>query len=137
MMKYLIGELARKSQISVDTIRFYEKRGLLKSPQRAENNYRYYDDEGLDQLVFIRHCRELGMSLHEIEALNELRRHPQQHCTLVDQAIEAHLGHINHKIQQFEKFKQQLEQLRARCQSSSTIDECKIIQTLKQHDEQA
>ncbi|MEQ1104367.1 Cd(II)/Pb(II)-responsive transcriptional regulator [Acinetobacter ursingii] len=134
MMKYLIGELAKKSQVAVDTIRFYEKRGLLQPAKRAENNYRYYDDEALDQLIFIRHCRELGMSLHEIEDLNELRKDPQQQCKVVDQAIEQHLGHINHKIQQFEKFKTQLEQLRARCQSNSNIDDCKIIETLKQHD---
>ena len=100
----------------------------------SRHNYRYYDDEALDQLIFIRHCRELGMSLHEIEDLNELRKDPQQQCKVVDQAIEQHLGHINHKIQQFEKFKIQLEQLRARCQSNSNIDDCKIIETLKQHD---
>ena len=85
-------------------------------------------------LSVARHCRELGMSLHEIEDLNELRKDPQQQCKVVDQAIEQHLGHINHKIQQFEKFKIQLEQLRARCQSNSNIDDCKIIETLKQHD---
>ena len=87
MMKYLIGELAKKSQVAVDTIRFYEKRGLLQPAKRAENNYRYYDDEALDQLIFIRHCRELGMSLHEIEDLNELRKDPQQQCKVVDQAL--------------------------------------------------
>lgn len=134
MMKYLIGELAKKSQVSVDSIRFYEKRGVLKAPKRADNNYRYYDDQALDQLIFIRHCRELGMSLKEIEALQQLLEHPEQQCTLVDQAIEVHLGHINQKIKQFERFKTELQQLRQRCQSSTTIDDCKIVQTLKEHD---
>ena len=82
-----IGELAKKSQVSVDSIRFYEKRGVLKAPKRADNNYRYYDDQALDQLIFIRHCRELGMSLNEIETLQQLLEHPEQQCTLVDQAI--------------------------------------------------
>lgn len=134
MMKYLIGELAKKSQVSVDSIRFYEKRGVLKAPKRADNNYRYYDDQALDQLIFIRHCRELGMSLKEIETLQQLLEHPEQQCTLVDQAIEIHLGHINEKIKQFERFKTKLQQLRQRCQSSTTIDDCKIVQTLKEHD---
>lgn len=134
MMKYLIGELSKKSHISVDSIRFYEKRGLLQAPQRAPNNYRYYDDQALDQLIFIRHCRELGMSLNEIQALHQLLQHPEQQCNVIDQAIEEHLEHINQKIRQFETFKIQLEQLRERCQSNSTIDHCKIVQTLKEHD---
>lgn len=133
-MFFSIGELAKKSKLSADTIRFYEKKQLFAAPQRANNNYRYYDDRALQQLIFIRHCRELGMSLKEIQEMNTLLQHPQDNCAVVDELVEAHLGHIQEKIQQLQKFSQQLEQLRQSCNSQACIQDCNIVRTLHQLD---
>ena len=103
-------------------------------PQRANNNYRYYDDQALQQLIFIRHCRELGMSLKEIQEMNTLLQHPQDNCAVVDELVEAHLGHIQEKIQQLQKFSQQLQQLRQSCNSQACIQDCNIVRTLHQLD---
>ncbi|MHA3080652.1 MerR family transcriptional regulator [Acinetobacter sp. ANC 5502] len=133
-MFFSIGELAKKSKISADTIRFYEKKQLITAPKRANNNYRYYDDQALQQLIFIRHCRELGMSLKEIQEMNALMLHPQDNCVVVDTLVETHLGHIQDKIQQLQKFSQQLQQLRQSCNSQACIQDCNIVKTLHQLD---
>ncbi|MHA3105077.1 MerR family transcriptional regulator [Acinetobacter sp. ANC 3791] len=133
-MFFSIGELAKKSKISADTIRFYEKKQLITAPKRANNNYRYYDDQALQQLIFIRHCRELGMSLKEIQEMNALMLHPQDNCAVVDTLVETHLGHIQDKIQQLQKFSQQLQQLRQSCNSQACIQDCNIVKTLHQLD---
>ncbi|HAD69434.1 MAG TPA: transcriptional regulator [Acinetobacter radioresistens] len=130
-MLYSIGELARKSKISVDSIRFYEKKNLLSLPLRGNNNYRYYDDTALEQLIFIRHCRELGMSLKEIGQLTELLKKPHQQCNTVDQLLEDHLGHIEQKLQRLENFRTKLQQLRQTCRADLTIQDCKIVSGLK------
>ncbi|EXB83513.1 MerR family transcriptional regulator [Acinetobacter sp. 272263] len=130
-MLYSIGELARKSKISVDSIRFYEKKNLLSLPLRGNNNYRYYDDTALEQLIFIRYCRELGMSLKEIGQLTELLKKPQQQCNTVDQLLEDHLGHIEQKLQRLENFRTKLQQLRQTCRADLTIQDCKIVSGLK------
>ena len=71
MNQYLISDLAKKTQLSSDTIRFYEKKQLIKASFRAENNYKYYDDDTLKRLIFIKRCPSLDMTLHKISQLTE------------------------------------------------------------------
>lgn len=129
-MFFSIGELAQKANISTDSIRFYEKKQLISAPQRANNNYRYYDRQALEQLMFIRHCRELGMSLKEIQHMQMLIQQPQENCVAVDSLVEDHLGHIQAKIEQLQKFSDQLQQLRQSCRTQTSIQECNIVKTL-------
>lgn len=129
-MKYTIGELAKKAKLSADTIRFYEKKALIDPAQRADNNYRYYGENSLSQLIFIRHCRELGMSLKEIQALHEQLKHPTDDCAPVNELIANHLSHVNQTIDQLLRFKQQLEHLKQLCDHDETVQNCKIIQSL-------
>ncbi|MCF9033696.1 MerR family transcriptional regulator [Acinetobacter nectaris] len=135
-MKFTIGELAKKTKLSADAIRFYEKRKLIAPAKRAENNYRYYDEDSLTRLTFIRHCRELGMSLKEIEALHSQLQHPLNNCAEVKQVITDHLQHVEEKIAQLEVFKTQLAQLKNSCHSDETIQACQIIQALQRSDEE-
>lgn len=134
-MQFTIGQLAKKAKLSADTIRFYEKKGLIRAPLRADNNYRYYNQDSLTQLVFIRHCRELGMSLKEIHALHEQLQQPEEDCGEVNAVISAHLSHVVEKIHQLEHFKQQLEQLKHSCQQNASIKDCEIIQALQRPDD--
>ncbi len=131
MQHYLIGDLAKKTQLSLDTIRFYEKKQLIQPSFRAENNYKYYDDECLKRLIFIKRCRALDMTLHEIVALLEQVQHPERGCKIVDQLIEEHIQHVETRILELQSFKTQLVALRQSCASDSTIDHCQIVKNLE------
>ena len=128
MAQYLIHELAKKVGVSTDTIRFYEKKHLLTPSFRAENNYRYYNDEALKRLIFIKRCRALDMNLKEIEALIELEKQPKQNCCAVNELIDEHL---RHKIAELQHFQLQLQQLRQACTTQTTIDDCQILKRLE------
>lgn len=128
---YLIKDLAQKTQLSADSIRFYEKKNLLHPSFRAENNYRYYDDESLKRLTFIKRCRALDMSLKEIELLIKLEQKPDQDCTAVNHLIDEHLKKIERKMSELQKFQLQLQQLRQSCATQTTIDHCQILKRLE------
>ncbi|WP_445660485.1 MerR family DNA-binding protein [Acinetobacter sp. F16] len=128
---YLIKDLANKTQLSTDTIRFYEKKQLIQPSFRAVNNYRYYNDETLKRLIFIKRCRALDMSLKEIELLIELEQKPEQDCCAVNNVIDEHLSHIERKISELQKFQLQLQQLKQSCATQTTIDHCEILKRLE------
>ena len=128
---YLISDLAKKTQLSTDTIRFYEKKQLIQPSFRAENNYRYYNDEALKRLIFIKRCRALDMTLHEITQLLEKTQHPELGCKIIDQLIEEHIQHVESKIKELSYFKIQLQELRQSCSSTTTINHCQIVKKLE------
>lgn len=131
MHQYLISDLVKKTQLSNDTIRFYEKKQLIKPSFRADNNYKYYDDEALKRLIFIKRCRSLDMTLHEITQLLEQIQYPEQGCQVIDQLIEEHIQHVETRIQELMSFKTQLQELRQSCSSNTTIDHCQIVKKLE------
>ncbi|CAB1214024.1 MerR family DNA-binding protein [Acinetobacter bouvetii] len=128
---YLIKDIAHKTQLSTDTIRFYEKKQLIQPSFRADNNYRYYDDETLKRLVFIKRCRALDMSLKDIETLIQLEQQPHQGCQRVNELIDEHLMQLEQKIAELQKFQLQLQQLRQSCSSQTTIGDCQILKQLE------
>ena len=135
MSQYLISELAKKTNLSTDTIRFYEKKNLIQPNFRANNQYRYYDDQALKRLLFIKRCRALDMSLKEIETLIELEQNPAQSCASVNSMIDQHLAEITNKIKELKLFKTQLKQLRASCLVPTTVDHCQILKSLEDSNE--
>lgn len=124
-MKMKIGELARLSGCQVVTVRYYEKEGLLRCPERTESNYRLYDDEDLERLRFIRHCRLYGISLKEIRNLLAFRDNPECRCDRVHRVIEKHIKHINAQIASLRHLKGHLTDLISRC-SQKGHPECGI-----------
>lgn len=128
---YLIHVLAKKLNISTDSIRFYEKKGLLKPTLKAENRYRYYDDECLKKLIFIKNCRSLDMSIQEIQQLLLLLNDKESSCQSVDLLVENHIEQIEDKIKQLNLFKQHLHQLRNSCPKTENINNCQIIKNLE------
>ena len=128
---YLIKDLVQKTGLSADTIRFYEKKNLLEPSLRGDNNYRYYQDEALKRLIFIKRCRALDISLKEIEYLIQLEQNPLQDCSAVNQLIDEHLKQVEQKIVELKKFQIQLQQLRQSCATLSTIDDCQILRQLE------
>lgn len=132
---YLISDLAKKSGLSTDTIRFYEKKGFVQPQFRADNQYRYYADDALKRLIFMKHCRALDMSLKEIEALLALEHNPEQNCHTVNQLIDQHILDITRKINDLEQLKTQLKRLRNQCLETSTVEQCQILKTLESENE--
>ena len=98
MMNFSIGQLAKKSALTVDSIRYYEKIGLLDKPQRTAANYRYYSEQQLADLLFVKHCRELGITIQDIQKLKQLAANPQQTCMQVDDLIDQYLADVSQKI---------------------------------------
>lgn len=134
---YLIKDLADKTGLSHDTIRFYEKKQLIQPSFRGSNNYRYYNDDALKRLLFIKRCRALDMTLKEIQSLIALEQNPEQDCSAVNNLIDAHLQHVESRIAELLTFRLQLQQLRQSCSAQSTVNQCQILKKLETADEQA
>ena len=90
-----IGELAKLTDCQVETIRYYEREGLLPEPARSEGNYRLYTQAHVERLTFIRNCRSLDMTLEEIRSLLNLRDSPQDQCESVNALIDEHIHHVD------------------------------------------
>ncbi|TDS84467.1 Cd(II)/Pb(II)-responsive transcriptional regulator [Comamonas sp. JUb58] len=123
-----IGELATASATPVETIRYYEREGLLPQPTRTASNYRVYEEQHLERLQFIRNCRGLQMSLDEVRELLRYKDEPAQDCAeTVDKLIEAHIGHVALRIQELRGLEAQLIALRDRCRGSQDVEHCGIL----------
>lgn len=126
-----IGELAKKTNCRIETIRYYEKMGLLPLPARTLGNYRIYDALHLERLIFIRNCRTLGMSLNEIQAILHYQTQSEQlNCNKIDVILETHIDHVQQRMAELEQLNFQLQQLRAMCSSQQSIQECGILKGL-------
>ena len=125
-----IGELAKKSNCRIETIRYYEREGILPEPQRSDSGYRMYRQEHLEELNFIRHCRSLDMSLAEIKILLNFRHHPEMACNEIDLMLERHMAVVKERIVQMQQLEQQLKALRRCCSKQRTVAECGILQSL-------
>ncbi len=127
-----IGDLAKATAMPVETIRFYEREGLLPEAMRADNNYRVYLPAHQERLAFIRQCRNLDMTLDEIRTLLRLRDGPAEDCAGVNGLLDAHLEHVNQRIRDLRGLQKDLRALRARCTSPHAIAECGILNELAQ-----
>ena len=125
-----IGALAETTGTPVETIRFYEREGLLPPPARADNNYRMYLPAHVERLAFVRQCRNLDMALDEIRALIALRESPAQDCGEVNDLLDAHIGHVAHRIRELKMLEKDLKALRARCATPNALSDCGIINGL-------
>jgi Cd(II)/Pb(II)-responsive transcriptional regulator len=125
-----IGELATASETAVETIRYYEREGLLPEPARTETNYRIYGAEHLARLRFIRYCRGLDMSLEEIAVLLNFKDAPQADCGNVDAVVDAHIDHVSRRIKELRGLEKELKELRALCREAHVAQECGILEGL-------
>jgi Cd(II)/Pb(II)-responsive transcriptional regulator len=125
-----IGELAKLTDAQVETIRYYEREGLLPAPARSDGNYRLYTQAHVERLTFIRNCRSLDMTLEEIRSLLNLRDSPQDQCENVNALIDEHIQHVNDRIASLQALQTQLLDLRQRC-SDGAPDHCGILDRLE------
>ncbi|MGC4076579.1 MAG: Cd(II)/Pb(II)-responsive transcriptional regulator [Rubrivivax sp.] len=127
-----IGELAAACGTPVETIRYYEREGLLPAAPRSGGNYRVYGEAELERLAFIRQCRALDMSLDEVRALLAFRDAPPADCSGVNALLDEHIGHVVHRIEELRTLEASLRTLRARCGTPGDGAACGILSGLGQ-----
>ena len=127
--RLLRGELARRAGCNIETVRYYEKAGLLPAPPRTASGYRTYDGDHLRRLRFILRSRELGFGVAEVQGLLALVDGGSQTCAEVKLRTERHLVDIRAKIADLQRIETVLEETAARCTGDETPD-CPILETL-------
>lgn len=132
-MKMRIGELAKMAGCQPVTIRFYEKEGVLAQTERAGNNYRLYDENDLQRLRFILHCRKHGMKLAEIRKLLVLRDDPGRDCAYAHELVKKHLVEVDAQLESLKELRKELEKLLYE-NSCGNQGHCAIIQKLDASD---
>lgn len=125
-----IGELAKATGVDVETIRFYEREGLLPPPQREANGYRRYTRTHLERLSFIRHCRALDISLTDVRRLLDFMSRPGEDCGDINALIDAQLERVRARLQSMRALERQLEALRAQCEVHHPVEQCGILHEL-------
>jgi Cu(I)-responsive transcriptional regulator len=127
-----IGELAAGAGSSPETIRYYERIGMLPAPARTQGNYRDYGAGHVARLSFIRHARALGFELAAIRALLDLADQPDQDCAAVDRITLGHLDVVEAKIAQLHALRSELMRMLDQCRGGQVAD-CRIIESLSDH----
>lgn len=125
-----IGELARQAGVDVQTVRYYEREGLLDAPARTASGYRAYGPRHLERLNFVRHCRSLDMPLAEIRRLIELSCDKGVSCDQVNTLVRTHLERVQAKRKALQALEGQLEALSAQCKSGHRVADCGILEEL-------
>ena len=124
-----IGELGRATATKPETIRYYERIGLLPLPPRTAGNYRTYSPTHVSRLTFARRARDLGFSIEQIRALLDLADHNDQSCEAVDAIAREHLAEVRRKLADLAALRRELEALIGQCRHD-TIAECRILEAL-------
>ena len=124
-----IGQLAKATRTKVETVRFYERIGLIGAPARSEGNYRLYDRDALSRLSFVRRARDLGFSLDQVRALLGLSDDRSRSCCEIDALAVAHLAEVDRKIADLTALRRELSSLITQCQQN-TVADCRIIDAL-------
>jgi DNA-binding transcriptional MerR regulator len=127
-----IGDLAAATGTKVETVRWYERVGLLPAPPRTEGNYRAYDAGHLRRLGFIRRSRDLGFTVAQIRELLALADQRDGSCGQVDLLARAHLTTVEQKISDLMRLAHELHEVIGQC-DCGTVAECRIIEALSPH----
>jgi Hg(II)-responsive transcriptional regulator len=125
-----IGEVARRAKVNLQTIRYYERTGLLPKAPRTASNYRVYSGESVRRVRFIKRAQDLGFTLKEIKELLSLRARPSAKCTDALARAEAKIENIDEKIRTLNAMRRALSTLMSECKGRGTISECPILDVL-------
>jgi Cd(II)/Pb(II)-responsive transcriptional regulator len=125
-----IGELGQTTGVDTETIRYYEKEGLLPPPARERNGYRSYGPVHLERLAFIRHCRALDMPLADVRRLLDFVIHPEADCGEINRLVDEQLVRVHARLESFRALEKQLLQLRRQCNTDHVASECGILHEL-------
>lgn len=131
MVTYKIGEAAKKAGVHKETLRYYERRGLIPEPDRRRSGYRIFTDEHVQRIKFIKRAQELGFTLSEIEDLLTLRVDHHTTCADVRQRAERKLTDVEEKIAELQKIRDALQHLTDLCQGEGPTSECPILDAMQ------
>lgn len=126
-----IGKVAHSAGLAIDTVRYYEREGLLEKPARSASGYRHYRPDAIARLRFIRQAKELGFSLNEIKELLSLRVAPGKSCADVKARAEAKIADVEQRIAQLDRMKRALAKLATACSGRGPTSECPILDALE------
>lgn len=125
-----IGALGEATRVNAETIRYYERIGLLPEPARTAGGYRLYEPEHVRRLNFIRRGRELGLSLDAVRELLSLASDRLRPCTRVDRLVQEHIHDLDHKIEGLQQLRRALQSLADSCRGSTRVADCRILEAL-------
>lgn len=133
-MTLKIGEIAKATGTNVETVRYYERIGLLPRPERTSANYRSYAPSHIDRLSFIRHARGLGFDIADIRSLLDLADQPERDCGQVDRIASGHLQAVEKKIARLSVLRDELSRMLRQCRGGQ-VGTCRIMEVLADHGE--
>lgn len=125
------GELAERAGVNAQTLRYYERRGLLPEPPRTEAGHRRYPASAVSRILFIKRAQDLGFTLEEIEDLLSLRVRPERSCEAVQRRATRRRREVERKIATLQRLREVLDELIARCEAERATDECPILESLE------
>ena len=131
-MALKIGDLARATETKVETVRYYERIGLMPPPERTQANYRSYTTAHLERLNFIRHARGLGFDIAEIRSLLDLADQPDRDCADADRIATGHLAAVEAKIARLEVLRAELARMVGQCRGGQ-VASCRVMEALADH----
>ena len=132
MEKFSIGELAKQANVNIETIRYYERRGLISEPPRNKSGHRQYSHEAVKRTDFIKKCQTLGFSLKEIEEILELRVTSESTCADMKSRVTEKLTDVDRKMNELALIRDALSRLQKKCSGKGPIGSCPILEELYQ-----
>ncbi len=130
MEKFTIGKLAKKANVNLETIRYYERRGLLLEPPRNKSGHRQYSLEEVKRTEFIKRCQALGFSLKEISELLLLKVIPGTTCGDIKARVETKIADVEKRIVDLEKIREALLRMSSKCIGKGPVGQCPILEEL-------
>lgn len=127
-----ISQVASQAGVKVETVKFYERRGLVEQPPRPASGYRTYPTQTVARIRFIRRAQELGFSLKEIGELLGLRFTPETSCAEVKARAEAKIADIERKREALRKMREALQRLAEACKGEGPVSECPILEAMEE-----
>jgi MerR family mercuric resistance operon transcriptional regulator len=131
-----IGDLARRAGVNIETLRYYERRGLMEKPRRTSSNYRIYPEDAVRRVRFIKRAQQLGFTLKEIKELLSLRAAPRARCTEVQKKAKAKMAEVDEKIHALEAMRKALSRLIDQCSGEAApVSQCPILEAMDSEEE--
>lgn len=126
-----VGELAKQAGVNMQTIRYYEREGLLPKPPRTAGGYRAFPADAVARVCFIKQAQAVGFALDEVRELLELRNHPETACPQVQRRAEAKIGDVSAKLRDLQTIRRQLTRLAKACAGRAKPHTCPLLEALE------
>lgn len=126
--KLTIGVLAKETGVGVETVRFYERKGLIRQPNKRGGGYRQYEPDDVKRISFIKRAQELGFTLKEIQDLLEMNTNTRATCSDIKTKADLKINEVKAKIKDLQRMKAALEEVACACgESKQAVSECRIL----------